>query len=287
MNLYCQLINQAIHYIEEHIHAPLTLEDMSKMLCVSPFHFNRMFKTVVGKTLKQYILGRKLTLAYDHLVAHNDSVIDVAYDFGFQYPEVFSRAFKKHFGIPPSRSRQSKINTHLVEKATVVDRHIINYKGDLTLKGSCEYIEGIHLEGIALDVDINDVQCEQHMRSTGAAFLEESKVAASLNHDTFYTVVHCHGKDNGMYTVFYGKEKKGHGDSLGYQPRLVPEGWYARFHYDGDMFQIRETFLDDLYKWIMIQEIELHANGVGMVNIYGRDYTHTGKVHMLVPIKKP
>ena len=67
VNSYVELINTTIDYIEENIGERLTLGDISRQFCVSEFHFNRMFKTVDGKTLKQYILGRKLTKAFERL----------------------------------------------------------------------------------------------------------------------------------------------------------------------------------------------------------------------------
>ncbi len=286
MNLYIRLINNTIEYIEGNTHERLSLEDIARRFCVSEFHFNRMFKTVVGKTLKQYILGRKLTLAYHRLKACDDSVIDIAYDLGFQYPEVFSRAFKKQFGISPSSCRDKKINTNLVEKATVVERDIINYKGALTLKGVCEYLNDLYLEGMYLEVDLNKDRFEMLMKSTGATFLRESEKASYLKHERFYTVVNCHGEENGKYTIFYGKETHQHSGESMFQPRIVPEGWYAKFLYNGNMFDIRERFTDDLYKWIMLKEIELNPNGLGMVNIYGKDYSNAGNVQILVPIKK-
>jgi AraC family transcriptional regulator len=53
------------------------------------------------------------------------------------------------------------------------------------------------------------------------------------------------------------------------------------------MFDIREAFVDDLYRWVMVKEIQLNPNGVGMMNIYEKDYASTGNVQIYVPIKQP
>lgn len=287
MNFYYNTINSTIEYIEENIDKKLSLRDISQKFCVSEFHFNRMFKTVVGKTLKQYILGRKLTLAVNRLNSSKASVIDIAFDLGFEYPEVFSRAFKKQFGIPPSTCKNRKINTNLVKKATVIEKDIINYKGVLTLKGTYEYLNDLYLEGIYLEVDLNNNDFEIVLKSTGDTFLKESEKTSYLKHDRFYTTVTCHGENDGKYTVFYGKESNSMRDKPVFKTRLVPKGWYAKFLYNGNMFNIRETFTDDLYKWILLKEIEINPNGIGMLNIYKKDYSDAGDVQILVPIKKP
>lgn len=286
MNFYVKLINNTIEYIEENIHERLTLEGISKRFCVSEFHFNRMFKTVVGKTLKQYILGRKLTQAFERLRENNHkTIIDIAYDFGFEYPEVFSRAFKRQFGISPSTCKNIKSSGEFVKKAKVIERDIINYRGTLTLKGTYEYLNDLHLEGIAVEVDENNDNFEMLLKSTGDDFMLRSKKIESLIHERFYNVVNCQGEGNGKYHVFYGKEIYYSSQEPAFSQRIVPRGWYVKFLYNGNMFDIRETFTDDLYKWVMVKEIELNLNGIGMLNIYDGNYSDTGNVHILIPIK--
>ncbi len=287
MNFYVGLINNTIDYIEENISEPMSLEDISRQFSVSEFHFNRMFKAVAGKTLKQYILGRKLTIAFERLAMSGESVIDIAYDFGFEYPEVFSRAFKKQFGVSPNICKSEKPDLQLVEKAIVVERDIISYQGKLTLKGTFEYLGGLCLEGIYAEVDANSSEFEPTLRIIGDTFLKDAQSAYWLKQDKFYTVVNCHGEDNGEYTVFYGMERNMPGPETTFKTRLVPEGWYAKFLYCGDMFDIREAFIDDLYRWVMVKEIELNSNGVGMLNIFDKDYSNTGSVQILVPVKAP
>lgn len=282
MNFYVSLINSTIDYIEENIGERLMLEDISKHFCVSEFHFNRMFKTVTGKTLKQYILGRKLTRAFERLSATEESVIDIAYAFGFEYPEVFSRAFKKQFGVSPNLCRTEKPQLDLVKKAAAVERQIVSYQGSLTLKGNFEYLEELHLEGLYVEVDANSNEFEPKLKAAADAFLREARKP-----ERFYTVVNCHGEDNGEYTVFYGSEGNVDRKETAFRGRIVPAGWYASFMYCGDMFDIREAFIDDLYRWVMVREVELNPNGVGMLNIFEQDYPGTGSVQILVPVKEP
>ena len=280
------MINQTIDYIEDNIHEKISLEDIAEHFGVSKFHFNRMFKTLSGITLKQYVLGRKLTQALRCLTETSASVIDVAYDFGLEYPEVFSRAFKKQFGVPPSVCKREKIDIHAVEKASVVERDIINYKGMLALSGTDIYLNELHLQGIYVEVDVNSEQFKQLMQSTGEMFLSTCQKSYQLDREKLYIVVNCHEKDNGEYTVFYGMKGESTDQETNFKTRIIPQGWYARFIYSGDMFDIRETFIDDLYRWIMVREVELNPNGVGMLNIFEKDYLETSEVQILVPIKK-
>jgi len=287
MNFYVNLINETIKYIENNLHEKISLEDIAAHFCVSKYHFNRMFKTVSGSTLKQYILGRKLTEALKRITEENVSVIDAAYDFGFEYPEVFSRAFKKQFGVSPLACKNEKAHNNLVIRANIIERDIVNYKGNLTLRGTCNYLKELSLEGVFVEVNENSDEFEPLLRSSGENFLAQSQKVRGFKADNFYTVVNCRNEDNGEYTVFYGMEREVVSKENYFQKRIVPEGWYASFIYIGDMFNIRETFVDDLYRWIMIKEVELNSNGVGMINIFELDYLNTKEVQILVPIKKP
>ncbi len=52
------------------------------------------------------------------------------------------------------------------------------------------------------------------------------------------------------------------------------------------MFDVRLSFVNDLYRWVIVNEIELEMNGIGMLNIFMADYPQTGEVQILVPIKQ-
>jgi len=287
MNFYVSVITEIIEYIEYSMEENLKLADLSARAGISDFHFNRMFKTVVGITLKQYVLGRKLTKALEELRSTNKSIIEIAMDFGFEYPEVFSRAFKKQFGLSPSDIRHQNIKINGIEKAAIVERDIINYRGILALKGSSILLEVIKLNGINVKTNTKSSTFKQKLKTETGAFILESDDREEFKKDKFYTIVSCGGNDDGEYNVFCGRQPEKDTVRSDFQEFLIPDGWYADFIYLGDMFDIREVFIDDLYKWIMVKEAEINPNGVGMLNIYENNYPENNKVHILVPIKKP
>jgi AraC family transcriptional regulator len=287
MNLYVGLIQDTVEFIEANIREEISLETVSRRFFLSEFHFNRMFRTVTGRTLKQYILGRKLSSAMEKLSATDEKVIDIALDYGFQYPEVFSRAFKKQFGLSPEMFRKDRPILESIPKAQIVERNIVNYQGRMTLKGEGVFLKELHLEGFGFEVDANSDDFRYTMQESADAFLTRAQKSARLKKDKFYAAVHCHGEDNGEYAVFYGMEAIDEGLKEGFESKMVPEGWYQRFLYTGDMYDIRESFMDDLYRWIMVKEVELLYNGIGMLNIFQDDYPSTHAVQILVPVKNP
>ncbi len=286
MNLYVSAINDTIEYIECNLGENLQLADLSTRAGISDFHFNRIFKTVSGITLKQYILGRKLTKALEQLRNTDKSVIEIAMDLGFEYPEVFSRAFKKQFGVSPANTRKQKNEMYGIKKATIVERDIMNYKGTLALKGHSVFLDAMKLIGVNVKANTHSNTFKQDLKATTEAFILESANNGKFKQDKFYTIVSCGGHDNGEYNVFCGRQPVSDTEMFDFNEYLIPSGWYVDFIYYGDMFDIREVFIDDLYKWIMVKEAELNPNGIGMLNIYDNSYPEVNKVHILVPIKK-
>jgi AraC family transcriptional regulator len=284
MNFYIGLITNVVDFVEVNIHQALPLEGIAQEFGFSAFHFNRIFRTVSGRTLKQYILGRKLSLAMEKLEAGTESVIDVAFAFGFHSPEVFSRAFKKQFGVSPDGFRKNHPAVETVQKPVIVERDIVNFQGHLSLKGNEIYLNETRLAGTQVEIDVTCPGFEQTLQSTSDRYYRNAVASGEFPIEPFYALVNCLGdEDDGNYQVFYGLEAVTTPDHL--LSRTIPSGWYEKFLYTGDMFDIRLSFVNDLYRWVIVKEIELEMNGIGMLNIFMADYPETHEVQILVPIK--
>jgi AraC family transcriptional regulator len=281
---YIQVIHEALDYIEDHLNAPIRVEDLSRQVYLSEFHFNRLFKTAVGLSPKQYILGRKMTLAQTRLKDSGDSLIDIACELGFEYPEVFSRAFKKQFGISPHRYRIQQPALSTVPKADVIVRNWTNYQGTLVVKADFVELEPMELEGCRSEVNLLQPGYEQKLRAAGEYFAAASAGFMHMNPHRLFSVVNCHDGDDGTYDVFIGRECLFQSTHKRLAFRQVPGGWYARFDYQGDMVDIRSTFVDDLFRWILIKDIRLNSNGVGMLTLYDKDYFSTQAVKIYIPV---
>jgi AraC family transcriptional regulator len=73
---------------------------------MSPAHFHRRFAAATGETVKQHTSRLRLERAAFRLVTERTGVSAVAFDCGFSAHEVFTRAFRRRYGVPPSRFRE-------------------------------------------------------------------------------------------------------------------------------------------------------------------------------------
>src|SRR5881398_1725356 len=93
-------------WIDAHSHQQIDLEQAAGQAGISPFHFLRLFSSVLGVTPHQYLVRSRLRHAA-RLLADNDiSITDVAYDVGFGDLSNFVRTFHRAPGVSPRRFRE-------------------------------------------------------------------------------------------------------------------------------------------------------------------------------------
>jgi AraC family transcriptional regulator len=100
---YVERVNRAIDYILKHLDGSLNLANVAKAAHFSPFHFHRIFQSLVGETLNQFVKRQRLERAL-YLMSHDPgrSLTEVALDCGFSSSSDFTRSFKQRFEVPPS-----------------------------------------------------------------------------------------------------------------------------------------------------------------------------------------
>lgn len=129
---YITGIQRAIDYIEDHICDELNYDDIADKAACSSFYFQRIFGILCGVPLGEYIRNRRLTLAGSELINTDAKIIDIAFKYGYESPESFTRAFSKFHGITPSDARKdsnklksfSRLSVHIIMKGG----SIMNYK---------------------------------------------------------------------------------------------------------------------------------------------------------------
>ena len=84
---------------------PYTLAGLASQAAMSPYHFLRTFRQVVGLAPHQYLLRNRLHRAALRLKRSRDDVSSIAFDSGFNDLSTFNRRFKKVMGMNPGAYR--------------------------------------------------------------------------------------------------------------------------------------------------------------------------------------
>jgi AraC-like DNA-binding protein len=97
-------IARALKRIHTDYRQPLSVDELARETAMSVSTFHRAFKRVTGDSPLQYMKKIRLDKAKGLLAHGRARVSSVAYAVGYESPSQFSREFKRHFNVPPSRA---------------------------------------------------------------------------------------------------------------------------------------------------------------------------------------
>lgn len=94
-------ILRAVAYINSHLSASITLNEVAAVACLSPSRFRHLFVEQMGMGLRPYILWRRFVSVWE-LSMHGASLATAAHTAGFADSAHLTRTCRRMFGIPPS-----------------------------------------------------------------------------------------------------------------------------------------------------------------------------------------
>ena len=112
-----QVVDRAKTFIRQNLGVALKIEDVARHFRMSASALKKAFSDATGGSIGAFIKEERMART-DQLLRQGVSISDVAQTFGYSAPEAFARAFRTHFGYPPS---QVKKRTHPSVLAKVSD----------------------------------------------------------------------------------------------------------------------------------------------------------------------
>lgn len=124
-----QVIRFLIDYIEDHISEEISLDKLADAAGYSKYHLHRIFTGLVGFSLHQYIMRRKLTEAAKALIFSNKSIIQISLEAGYDSQQAFMLAFKSMYKLTPQKFRL-KHQFRPIQLKFEVNGNLTKLKGD-------------------------------------------------------------------------------------------------------------------------------------------------------------
>lgn len=134
---WLEKFNAVIDYIEENLDAKIEYTTLARLACCSEFHFSRMFSSLIGISLSEYIRRRRLTKAAFEIQTGNVKIIDVALKYGYESPDAFTRAFRLLHGVTAITAKENGVKL----KAYPCLSFQITIKGDVEMEYRIENID--------------------------------------------------------------------------------------------------------------------------------------------------
>lgn len=98
-------VRRTREYIASHLHAPVRLDEVAEAAGYSKYHLCRVFKERVGLPIGRWATRLRLRAALEAIWDPEADLSRVAFSFGFSSHSHLSAAFRREFGISPSRAR--------------------------------------------------------------------------------------------------------------------------------------------------------------------------------------
>ncbi|ATM95635.1 putative right origin-binding protein [Yersinia frederiksenii] len=99
--IHNEIINSIMLWIDDNVDKPLKISDIAERAGYSKWHLQRVFHRMTEQTIASYIRNKKLESAAKDLITKNETIADIAYNYGYDSQQSFTRSFKKKYNIPP------------------------------------------------------------------------------------------------------------------------------------------------------------------------------------------
>lgn len=138
MNVTRKIIEDVITFIEDNLKSKIKLDDIAVNCNISKYHLHRLFKSLTGENLMDYVIARKMSSSVEDLLSSDFRIIDIANEYGFDYEQNYIRSFKKAFNRTPLKVRNTIQGVRVKEKISIDEilaaGNAITYKPQFIVK---------------------------------------------------------------------------------------------------------------------------------------------------------
>jgi len=105
---YSERVQRVVDYVAGHLDRSLGLETLAEVAHLSPYHFHRIYRALLGETVNDTVRRLRLQRSALDLLDRDRNIERVAQRAGYSSQAAFSRAFRAEYGDPPARYRDAR-----------------------------------------------------------------------------------------------------------------------------------------------------------------------------------
>jgi AraC family transcriptional regulator len=166
-------LNRLVDLVEDRLTGDLDVAGLAAVLGTTEYHLRRMFSSLAGMPLSDYVRRRRMTVAAAEVVHGGGDLLGIAVRYGYGSTEAFGRAFRAVHGVGPGEARrgggpfrtQPRLRIRLtVEGAAPMDVRLVT-RPDFRLAGHAARVPLVH-EGVnpAIQRHVTSLPPEEHAR---------------------------------------------------------------------------------------------------------------------------
>jgi len=285
---YKRRILPVLTHVQEHLDNPLSLDELARLAYFSPYHFHRIFKGMVGESVKEYVRRLRLERAASRLRVGSASVIEIALDAGYESHEAFSRSFKALFGASPTQFRRirrvllsSTSGVHFRQGTTV--QHFRTLRRGESMKVQVEQLKPMRVAYLRHIGPYNAVSSTWDRLLTVMGkdgYLGGSPMMLGICHDDPEVTPPSKIRYDACITVDDDFQPV---DNI--QVQVVAGGEYARTTHTGPYSNLGKTYMEFLGQWLPRSGRELR--NAPCFEVYLNDPQSTPPEELLTDIYAP
>lgn len=281
---YIEMINDAIEYIENNLNRAVSLDELAAKYYISHYHFYRIFRSLTSKTLSDYINQRRLTEAAKKIKATKKNIIDIAFDYGYESHEAFSRSFKKFFTVTPIECRKLDFNIPVIEKKEIIERKFKNFHNDIIVDFRIQHLGPVELIGRRIKFNQTVMSDLDKLVNLVQKFVTDVVKPQKIEH--LYNVIKSEIGVNEDFSYFTGCEMKQQHIGSDFVALTVPKSDYAVFKYSADMVVIYKTVFEDIRRSLLVSGLNLNQSLIDFISmeVYDENYFNTKQFYIYIPI---
>ncbi len=104
-SVYSRNVTRALDYIYNHLHEPITVDDVAREVGVSRGYFSTLFKKEMGIGVAEYVVKKRMEAARNMLRYSEMSYAEISEILAFSSQSHFTAVFKKYHGVTPKEYR--------------------------------------------------------------------------------------------------------------------------------------------------------------------------------------
>ena len=116
---YARRLNRVAEHIWAHLDAPLDLAQLAEVACLSPFHFHRIYRAMMGETVAETVSRLRLQRASMELARGQAPIGKIAVRAGYASNPAFTRAFRAAYDQTPAAFRAARRRNSGAQPMTV------------------------------------------------------------------------------------------------------------------------------------------------------------------------
>lgn len=277
-----EIIEKSLIYIEDNIEEALSVELVANNFNLSKYYFHRLFSAVMGCSLHQYILSRRLHKAAHLIQVDGISLTDVAYRLNFGTQSSFTRAFKREFNLAPSLLKE---NVFISPKPipSIVKRPLKNINGDVVTDFTLTEFNSVTLTGIAFEIDLALENYKDYIREQAKELLKN--IDDTVEGPCFMVYSNCHPNStrfNALFAIPYDKKI----NKPFYFTIDMPQIFCAKFKYSGDLLEVGDVFNGDFARFLKISKQERNKIDIELIQAFDSVNNIDANYHIYCPVKK-